>query len=233
MASATVFAAGPDSTAPSLETAYISDNDGTELTLIYFEANSLDTLSTPVTTDFTITATNSGAITVSGVTVNADNTITLALFGAILVDDTVTLDYISGTNPIQDLTPNLAASFSGWSVTTSVIPYNSTNWTAISPSGGSQYDYFDDQPTGQGEGDIMVDDAANPAFQVHFDDNGNASNTDGTLSFRFRLARDGSNFYIVGIDADSVIAKLVAGIGQRIAGQHQRPSFHLYGRRPR
>ena len=202
LASAPAFAAQPDSITPVLYKAVVTGG-GSELTLVYTENNSLDTGSAPAATDFAITATNSGAITVNTVTVKADNTITLALTGGtVLIDDTVTLDYTPGTNPIQDGEPNLAAALVAQSVSISALEYNSTYWTPISPSGGTQYDYFVDQQTGQGEGDIIGDGGSNPGFQVHFDDNGSASNIDGTLSFRFRLAKGGSNYYIVGIDAD-------------------------------
>jgi hypothetical protein len=175
--------------------------DGSELRMTY--SKELKQSSIPATSAFTVTATSSGPVSVTGVTVNSDQTVTLTLSGAISYGDTVTLDYTPpGITPIQSTAGDVSIALTAETVSTSIIHYASTFWTVISPSGGSQFDYFTDQQTGQGEGDIVGDGGSNPGFQVHFDDNGGVSNTDGTLSFRFRLAKSGSNFYIVGIDAD-------------------------------
>lgn len=80
-----------------------------------------------------------------------------------------------------------------------------TLWSAIGLSSGNALDYLNDQQTGQGESDI-VGGTAN-AFYSYFDNNGGASNTDGTMYFRVRLGADENpagfrNIFFVGIDAD-------------------------------
>jgi hypothetical protein len=96
---------------------------------------------------------------------------------------------------------------------------SSTAWTAIN----GNYDYLLDQQTGQPAGDI-VGAAGNPGFFTTFNNNGSASNTDGTLGFRLRLDEAGGNknspvfdrVAWVGIDAnqDAVLDAFV-GLGMQ------------------
>lgn len=95
----------------------------------------------------------------------------------------------------------------------------SGQWTAIN----GNYDYLADQQTGQPESDI-VGSTGNPGFFTTFNNNGSASNTDGTLGFRLRLDASGGNknspafnrVAWVGIDAnqDAVIDVFV-GLGMQ------------------
>lgn len=82
-----------------------------------------------------------------------------------------------------------------------------TLWTVVSLGSLNQLDYFIDQQTGQPESDI-VGTTANPGFYYNFDNNGAALNTDGTLSFRVRLAADTNpagfdNYLFIGILANA------------------------------
>lgn len=82
-----------------------------------------------------------------------------------------------------------------------------TNWTVVSVGSLNQMDYIIDQQTGQAESDI-VGTLANPGFYYNFDNNGAGSATDGTLSFRVRVAADSSpagfdNYLYIGILANA------------------------------
>ena len=87
-------------------------NGGT-LVLTYDET--LDGASVPAAGAFAVTAAGS-AVTVNGVSVGG-SAVTLTLANAVQVNQTVTLDYTPGTNPIQDGAGNDAAALSGRSVT--------------------------------------------------------------------------------------------------------------------
>ncbi len=87
-------------------------NGGT-LVLAYDET--LDGASVPAAGAFAVTAAGS-AVAVNGVSVGG-SAVTLTLASAVQVNQTVTLDYTPGTNPIQDGAGNDAAALSGRSVT--------------------------------------------------------------------------------------------------------------------
>ena len=104
----------PDTTAPMLAAAAV---DGARLTLTFDEP--LDEASVPAAPGgFTVTVTRDGNAvpghTVSGIAVSGA-TVTLTLAKGVLPDDTVTLDYVPTTTPLQDraATPNPVAGFSG------------------------------------------------------------------------------------------------------------------------
>ena len=95
----------------------------------------------------------------------------------------------------------------------------SGQWTAIN----GNYDYLADQQTGQPESDI-VGSAGNPGFFTTFNNNGSASNTDGTLGFRLRLDAAGGNknnpafnrVAWVGIDANQdAVLDVFVGLGMQ------------------
>ena len=73
-------------------------------------------------------------------------------------------------------------------VSAATVSDPSTVWTALA----GNYDYLADQQTGQASGDI-VGATGNAGFFTTFNDNGSASNTDGTLGFRLRLDDAGGN----------------------------------------
>ena len=101
---------------PQLSTATV---DGTELTLTYNEA--LNTGSKPAAGDFSVSVTDSVTSAVSAVSVTAvdvDGTeVTLTLAAAVRSGDTVTFDYTPGTDPVEDLAANDAASLDDQAVT--------------------------------------------------------------------------------------------------------------------
>ncbi len=86
--------------------------NGTALVLTYDET--LDGASVPAAGAFAVTAAGS-AVTVNGVSVGG-SAVTLTLASAVRANQTVTLDYTPGTNPIQDGAGNDAAALSGRSV---------------------------------------------------------------------------------------------------------------------
>jgi hypothetical protein len=99
------------------------------------------------------------------------------------------------------------------------VSQSSTAWTAIN----GNYDYLADQQTGQASGDI-VGAAGNPGFFTTFNNNGSASNTDGTLGFRIRLDEAGGNKNApafdrvawVGIDANQdAVLDVFVGLGMQ------------------
>lgn len=105
------LAAGGDVTAPTLVSAVIGAA-GTTLTLTYDEA--LDESSEPAVGDFSLSALLS---TVTAVNV-AGMTVVLTLAPAVADDETgIELDYTPGSNPIQDLAGNDAATLSAEPVT--------------------------------------------------------------------------------------------------------------------
>lgn len=68
------------------------------------------------------------------------------------------------------------------------VSASSTQWAAFL----GNYDFQNDQQTGQPESDI-VGDASNAGFFMTFNNNGSASSTDGTIGFRLRLDAAGGN----------------------------------------
>ena len=101
---------------PQLSTATV---DGTDMTLTYSEA--LNTGSKPAAGDFSVSVTDSVTSAVSAVSVTAvdvDGTeVTLTLAAAVRSGDTVTFDYTPGTDPVEDLAANDAASLDDQAVT--------------------------------------------------------------------------------------------------------------------
>lgn len=81
--------------------------------------------------------------------------------------------------------------FTGVMGTAAPIPITApTNlWNVVSLGSLNQMDYIVDLQTGQPESDI-VGAPGHPGIYWHFDNNGAASSTDGTLSFRVRLGQD-------------------------------------------
>ena len=190
-----------DNDAPVLDTI-IARQDGQVLVLDYTEANELDTTTGLDASDFTVTV-NGNANAVTGVSVDGpNNTITLTLTTAIEVGDNVLVSFSpSAGGAIQDNQSNVAPDISSFSALTPAIYFSSAEWVTIAPSGTTVYDYLGDQQTGQAGGDIVGNDTA-PAFQIHFDDNGSASDTDGDLSFRWRVGAEGNSYYYVGVDGN-------------------------------
>ena len=90
---------------PALASAAVN---GTTLTLTYGE--SLDGSSTPATDAFTVTVAGSGR-TVTYVSVSG-RVVTLTLASVVAHDETVTVSYSPGTNPIQDAAGNAATGLS-------------------------------------------------------------------------------------------------------------------------
>lgn len=102
-----------DLIAPNLQTAIISNSIRNRIVLTYNKF--LNTLSTPLTTDFTV----SEGKTVSSVTVTGSevriNTNTNYAFG-----DVITISYVPGTNEIQDTSLNNAATLVTQAVTNNI-----------------------------------------------------------------------------------------------------------------
>ena len=101
-----------DTVVPTLQSA-ITSIAGTIVTLTYDEV--LDTNSVPAVGDFTF----SPAKTISQVVV-VGRSVAMQLSVAFAHEDTITLDYTAGTNPIQDVSGNDAADLSGESVANNV-----------------------------------------------------------------------------------------------------------------
>ena len=99
-----------DGVNPALASAAVN---GAALTLTYGEA--LDESSTPATDAFTVTVAGSGR-TVTHVSVSG-RVVTLTLALVVAHDETVTVSYSLGTNPIRDAAGNAAAGLSNRSVT--------------------------------------------------------------------------------------------------------------------
>ena len=101
---------------PQLSTATV---DGTDLTLTYNEA--LNEGSKPAAGDFAVSVTDSVTSAVSAVAVTAVNVdgsdVELTLGTAVRSGDTVTFDYTPGTDPVEDLAANDAASLDDQAVT--------------------------------------------------------------------------------------------------------------------
>lgn len=100
--------AGPDITAPVISSA-ATNSAGTIITLTYNEA--LGSV-TPATTDFV----TSPSKTISTVSV-AGSTVLVTVSPAFVTGNTITINYTSGSNKIQDVAGNFAANLAGYSVT--------------------------------------------------------------------------------------------------------------------
>ena len=99
-----------DGVVPSLTDAEVTDD---ELTLTYSEG--LDSDPKPATSDFTVTAgSEAGSVTAVAV---SNSKVTLTLASAVAPDQTVTVSYTPGTNPIRDLAHNPAAALTDQEVT--------------------------------------------------------------------------------------------------------------------
>ncbi|QJE96075.1 hypothetical protein [Luteolibacter luteus] len=116
-------------------------------------------------------------------------------------------------------------------VSAATVSAPSSSWTVLS----GNYDYLADQQTGQPAGDI-VGSGTNGGFFTTFNDNGSASNTDGTLGFRLRLDAAGGNknniafdrVAWVGIDANND-AVLDAFIGLGMQGSSSTLGIYAPG----
>jgi MYXO-CTERM domain-containing protein len=95
----------------------------------------------------------------------------------------------------------------------------SSAWTVLN----GNYDYIADQQTGQPESDI-VGVGTNAGFFTTFNNNGTASNTDGTIGFRIRLDENGGNknspaftrVAWIGIDANAdAVLDVFVGLGMQ------------------
>ena len=193
----------PQDNDPPVLDAIIAKQDGQVLELSFTEANQLDVTTGLSASDFTVTVNGNNNV-VTGVSVDGPGkTVTLTLTTAVDIGDDATVDFSPSVGgAIQDNQGNgPAADIVAEAVLTSAIYYSTAKWVTITPSGTSVYDYLGDQQTGQQSADIVGTDD-HPAFQIQFDNNGVSSNTDGTLSFRWRLGDVPVNYYYVGIDAN-------------------------------
>ena len=104
-----------DTTAPALTGAALGA-DGKTLTLTYGEA--LKATPAPAATAFTVKATPSGgteataALATSGAVSVSGSTVVLILAGLLAHNDTVTVSYTPGTNPVEDPAGNAAGALS-------------------------------------------------------------------------------------------------------------------------
>ena len=85
---------------------------GSQLVITY--ELELDPDSTPAATDYTVTVAGS-PVTVDRVVVGG-MTVTLTLATATVAEDTVTVSYAPGANPVRDLAMNAAPAFTGLEV---------------------------------------------------------------------------------------------------------------------
>jgi len=127
----------PDVDAPVYVSSVIPD-DGLTLTLTYSDASSLNTSITPATTDYSLSGTSS---TVSAVQV-LTSTVVLSLSPTAYLGETITVSYTPGTNKLQDVAGNLAASLSNQSVT------NNSTQSATNQYYEAYYDARTNKPTG-------------------------------------------------------------------------------------
>ncbi|MDJ0648045.1 MAG: DUF4347 domain-containing protein, partial [Xenococcaceae cyanobacterium MO_188.B19] len=145
-----------------------------------------------------------GVTPISGGTTTQGGTINLNSDGS--------FDYTPPTDfeGIDTFTYTNTADNSTGTVTLNVLSLNiggqTSDWNAVPLSGSNQFDYPDDQQTGDNEADLVGDDD-NPMFYIQFDE-GDASNpTDGTLAFRIRVSDEKpptgfSRNMFIGLDAD-------------------------------
>jgi hypothetical protein len=101
------------------------------------------------------------------------------------------------------------------------VASSTASWTIVQYADGPSSDAFTDQQTGDKEGDI-VGNASNPSLYKMFDDNGTVNvHTDGTLSFRVRIAAEANppgfqGAFYVGMDVnnDSVVDLFAGAINK-------------------
>ncbi len=106
--------AGPDVTAPVLQSAVVENAAPSDIVLTYDEA--LDATSTPANGDFTNIAPSR---TVTGVVVSG-TTVTITVNTPFANGDVIDFDYTASTNPIQDLAGNNAANLTNQAVTNNI-----------------------------------------------------------------------------------------------------------------
>ena len=126
----------PDTTAPTYSSSSIS-SDGLNLTLTYSETLSA---TTAAPANFVVTVNSTETRTISSVSASGSS-ITLAFGSRIEAEQSIAVTYTDPTggndaNAIQDLWGNDAATLSNQSITNTL---NSTNDSAISLNGSSQY----------------------------------------------------------------------------------------------
>ncbi len=129
-----------DNITPTLQTASINN---AEITLDYDET--LKQTPVPLVTDFSVLVNGSNR-SVTQVSISGD-IVTLTLSSAVIENDNVTLNYTSGTNPIEDSVGNNVANLSGQTVTNNTIssvPSPPIVLSARAISGGDIEITFDD-----------------------------------------------------------------------------------------
>lgn len=116
--------AAPDLTAPTIQSAVISNSVKNKVLLTYNEA--LNPNTTPANSTYTIAGKTVSGVVVSGSTVLVTVTVDFA-YG-----DTVVISYTQGVTKLQDEAGNFAASFAGYSVTNNIQdPTSTVSWTAM------------------------------------------------------------------------------------------------------
>lgn len=103
----------PDETAPVFQSAQVANANKNKIVLTYDE--DLSSSVVPATTDFS----PSGGKTVTNVAISGP-TVTLTVNSNYANGDTITVSYTPGTNKLQDLNGNLAASLSSQAVTNNI-----------------------------------------------------------------------------------------------------------------
>jgi len=103
-----------DTTAPLVSGVTVS---GSTLVLSYIETASGLASFTPAITDYVVHV-GASTVAVNSVSVNTSSrTVTLTLASAVLISDTVTVDYTPGANPIKDIAGNPAIAFTAQTAT--------------------------------------------------------------------------------------------------------------------
>jgi hypothetical protein len=109
---------------------------------------------------------------------------------------------------------------------------SSNDWTPMI----GNFDFHQDQQTGQADGDIVGGTGTNYGFLVAFNDNGDVSSIDGTLGFRMRVDEHGgnnnnpspTNVFWVGVDANNDGA-LDVFLGANFQGGNSRLEIRASG----
>ncbi len=134
---------------PALESGIVNGNT---ITLDYNEA--LDAGSVPANNDFDVSV-NGNTVSVNNVSINND-VVTITLSNPVNFGDNVTLDYTSGTNPIQDPQGIDAVDLSNEVITNNspdnVAPSVPQNVSAVAMAGGNIEITFDDVDEAMGSG---------------------------------------------------------------------------------
>lgn len=105
-----------DVTAPVISSASVADDNRNKIVLVYNE--SLDTLSTPATTDFSPSLSK----TVTDVAISGSQ-ITLTVNADYAYGDLITISYTSGTNKLRDIHNNNAVNLTKYSVVNNISSY--------------------------------------------------------------------------------------------------------------